>query len=119
MSTMLIQATDIYRHKVALAAAGLGPMPVATHMAFGTAGTTAGPQDTALEAEFLRLPAHNTVDGAQLSVTATLDGTQVGANVLREVGVFDNAGDLMGRRVLAPKAYEPEFETDLTLTFQY
>jgi hypothetical protein len=35
------------------------------------------------------------------------------------VGAFASDGTLVGRRVIAPKEFEPETEMDFELTFQY
>lgn len=119
MSTTAIAATNLYRNKVAIAAAGSGPMPQATHVAFGDGDAPYTLDDTELAGEFLRMASVNTVDGVMLTVLATITGAQAGAHVLREVGVFAEDGTLMGRRVLAPKEFETEMQLDFELTFQY
>jgi len=119
MSTTAIAATKGYRRKVALAAAKGTAIPRISHLAFGTGNRAYSVDDTALQTEFLRLPATVSVDDVQLLATATLPGDQVGVRVLREVGAFASDGTLVGRRVIAPKEFEPETEMDFELTFQY
>lgn len=119
MSTTAIAATTAYRHQVALRAANGGALPAAAWIAFGTGARPYTLDDTALEAEFFRVPANNSVAGVQMTVAGVLTGIDAGAHVLREVGVFSADGTLMGRRVLTPKELEPETQLEIELVFQY
>ena len=119
MSTIAIAATNAYRHKVALAAAAGGNLPRAAWVAFGASDQPYTLDDTVMPAEFHRTAASNSVDGVQLTVAGVLTGIAAGTNVLRSVGVIDEDGTLMGRRVLTPKELEPETQLDIELVFQY
>jgi len=72
-----------------------------------------------LPGEFARLNAEISVADVTVTAKATLTGTSVGSRTLRSVAVFTADGTLVGKRVLAPKAFEPETEMDFELTFQY
>ncbi len=61
----------------------------------------------------------NSVTGPELTVSAVLTGTAAAGHTLREVGVFAADGTLMGRRVLAPKAFEPDTGFELDIIFEY
>jgi hypothetical protein len=119
MSTTAIAATKAYRKKVALAAANGTAVPRISHLAFGSGDRAYSIDDTALQAEFLRLPATVSVNDVTVLATATLPGAQVGVRVLREVAAIASDGTLIGRRVITPKEFEPETEMDFELTFQY
>lgn len=119
MSTTALAATNAYRNKVALAAAAGTALPKVSHLAFGTGSAAYAVSDTALQAEFLRIPAVVTVSGVTLTATATLLGAAAGDRIVREVGVFAQDGTLVGRRVFAPKEFEPESQMEFELTFQY
>lgn len=120
MAQQAIAVTHAYRNKVALAAANGTALPRAEFMAFGSGSRPYTPEtDAALQSEFVRVPTSNSVTGPELTVSAVLTGTAAGANVLREVGVFCADGTLMGRRVLAPKEFEPDTEFELELVFEY
>ncbi len=119
MTSIAIAATTAYRAKVALRAAEGGQMPRAAELGFGSGDAPYTLSDTALAAQWLRVPTVNTTAGPVLTVTGVLSGTQAGANTLREVGVFDEEGTLMGRRVLTPKELEPETQLEFEIIFQY
>ncbi|MBP9526915.1 MAG: phage tail protein [Laribacter sp.] len=120
MTQQAIAVTHDYRHKVALAAANGTAVPRAAFMAFGSGSRPYAPEtDTALEAEFVRVPTTNSVTGPELTVSAVLTGTAAAGHTLREVGVFAADGTLMGRRVLAPKAFEPDTGFELDIIFEY
>ncbi len=119
MSTTAIACTTAYRNKVALAAANGSALPKISHMAFGTGSAPYAVSNTALAAEFLRIPATVSVAGVTLTALATLLGSAVGSRTVQEVGVFAQDGTLVGRRVFAPKAFEPETQMEFELTFQY
>jgi hypothetical protein len=115
-----IAASAAYRHKVALAAAKGGPLPNAAFLAFGRSDQPYSPDtDTGLFEEFIRVSTSNTVDGPRLTVKGVLTGTAAGSNVVREVAVLASDGTLMGRRVVAPKALEPETEIEFEIVFEY
>lgn len=119
MSTIAIAATNAYRSAVALAAAEGGFLPRAEYIAFGSSSAPYTLDDTALAAEWLRVPVTNTTSGPLLTVAGVLSGAAAGLNVLREVGVIAADGTLMGRRVLTPKELEPETQLEFEITFQY
>lgn len=119
MTSIAIAATTAYRAKVALRAAQGGQMPRAAELGFGSGAAPYTLSDTGLAAEWLRVPTTNTADGPVLTVAGVLSGTAAGSNILREVGVFDDEGTLMGRRVLTPKELEPETQLEFEITFQY
>lgn len=115
-----IAATIAYRSLVALAAANGTAVPRAAFMAFGTGDDAYSPDtDTALRAEFLRVPTTNSPVGPSLAVIAVLQGVAAGNNIVREVAVIASDGTLMGRRVVAPKQLEPETEIEFELIFEY
>lgn len=114
-----VATTYAYRQKVAKAAANGTAISKIAYMAFGTGSRAYTLDDTSLEREFKRVAVSTHVTGVQLIATATLKGQEVGAHVLREVGVFTADGTLVGRRVIAPKEFEPETEMDFEITFQY
>lgn len=112
--------TNAYRHKIALAAANGGNLPETKYMAFGSGSTPYDPaNDTALESEWHRVEVVNIVSGALLTVTGVLQGGNAGVNILREIGVFDSENTLMGRKIVAPKEFEPEGEFEAEITFEY
>lgn len=112
--------TLAYRHQVALSAATGTAISKATWMAFGSGDKAYSPdEDVALVAEFARVPVTNTVDGAVLTVRGSMSGVLAANNVLREFGVFTEAGVLMGRRVVKPKEFEDTSEIELDLDFEY
>lgn len=109
-----------YRHQVALSAATGAAISPAAFMAFGSGAAPYSPdEDTALAAEFVRVPVAVEVVGPELKVTGVLTGAQAGANVLREVAVFTAAGVLMGRRVMKPKEFEDSTELEIEIVFEY
>lgn len=115
-----IPATEVYRQKVSAAAASGGSLPAASTIAFGIGTTAPGPADTALETEVHRQDLGSAyADGTVLTCSGKLQGSDSGDNQITEVGVFDAAGDLMGRRVFQPKELEPESSLEFTLNFQY
>lgn len=114
-----IPATDVYREKVAAAAAAGGSLPAASEIAFGTGTTSPSVDDTALESEVHRNSLESaTADGSVLTCTGTLTGEESGEQVT-EVGIFDADGDLMGRRTFLPKQLEAESSLEFTLNFQF
>lgn len=120
MPTNTIAATIAYRSAVALAVAGAAPQPTAAYVAFGSGDRPYSPDtDEALQAEFHRVLAEASASGPALTVRGTLAGSAAGSHVLREVGVFASDGTLMGRRVVAPKEFEPETEFEVDLVFEY
>ncbi|MNT88482.1 hypothetical protein D3C72_2290510 [compost metagenome] len=75
--------------------------------------------DTALGAEFVRIPLTITRNGPTNVAVAVLTGVQAGLKVVREAGVFTSSGVLAGRRVLAPKELERESELEVEIFFEY
>ena len=114
-----IAATYAYRRKVALAAASGHSISKISYLAFGSGDRPYALDDTRLQSEFKRVSASTVVSGVELLATATLKGRDVGSHTLREVGGFTADGTLVGRRIIAPKQFEPETEMDFELTFQY
>jgi hypothetical protein len=119
MSTTAIAATEVYRQKVAQAAATGGALSPLATIAFGTGQAPYDIAQTALQAEFARVAAGVTHSGLLVKATATLTGATVGTRVLREVGAFTQDGTLVGRRVVAPKEFDGDTEMDFEITFQY
>lgn len=120
MSTInSIATTYAYRRKVALAAANGSAISKITYLAFGSGDKPYALDDTGLQNEFKRVSASASVDDVELLATGTLTGVDAGNHTLREIGVFTADGTLVGRRVVAPKQFEPETEMDFELTFQY
>lgn len=120
MSTIQsIAATYAYRRKVSLAAANGTAISKIAFLAFGSGDKPYSLDDTRLDKEFKRVDATVSVQGVELLATGSLKGLDVGSRTLCEVGVFTADGVLVGRRVLAPKQFEPETEMDFELTFQY
>jgi len=120
MSTTAIAATKSYRRKVALAAANGTPIPRIKFLAFSTNNAAYDPaSDTSLPGEFVRIEADVSVADVTVTATATLKGATVGNRTLRSIAAFASDGTLVGKRVVAPKGFEPETEMDFTLTFQY
>lgn len=119
MSTTATATTKAYRRKVALAAANGTAIPKISAIAFGSGSRPYSVDDTALQTEFLRLPAAVVVTDVSVVATVTLPGALVGGRVLREIAAIAADGTLVGRRVVTPKEFEPETEMDFELTFQY
>jgi len=120
MSTIADPATKVYRRKVALAAANGTAVPRIRYLAFSTNGAPYDPAtDTGLPGEFSRVEADVSVADVIVTAKATLKGTVVGTRTLRSVAVFTVDGTLVGKRVIAPKEFEPETEMDFELAFQY
>jgi hypothetical protein len=117
--TTTIPATNVYRGKVAQAAAAGGPLPAAAQIAFGTGTTLPDVDDTALESEVFRndLETASATDTV-LTCGGSLSGADSGAPIT-EVGIFDDDGDLMGRRTFLPKTLETESTLLFTLNFQF
>lgn len=118
-STIAIAATYAYRYKVRHAAAVGGDLPRAAFMAVGSGNRPYTLDDTAMEAEWLRIAVNYAESGVMLTLTGTITGVQAGSNIIREVGIFANDGTLMGRRVVSAKELEPESEIEFELVFQY
>lgn len=120
MAQQAIAVSHTYRHQVALAAAAGTAIPKTAWMAFGRSDRPYAPEtDVALGDEFVRVPVTTQVDGPTLIASGVLTGEAAGGNTLREVGVFTADGTLMGRRVLAPKSFEPDTEFEVELVFEY
>src|SRR5690554_3443198 len=119
MSTTAVAATNAYRHKVAQAAAGGTALPRISHIAFGEGDRPYSLDDVDLQSRFLTKTATVSVAGVMVTATAVLLGTEAGTRTLREVGVFAVDGTLVGRRVIAPKQFEPETQIEFELNFQY
>jgi len=120
MSTTADPATKAYRRKVALAAANGTAIPRIRWLAFSTSSAAYDPAtDTGLPGEFFRIVADVSVSNVTVTAKATLTGIKVGSRTLRSVAAFTADGTLVGKRVLAPKEFEPETEMDFELTFQY
>jgi len=120
MSTTAIAASKAYRRKVALAAANGTAIPRIRYLAFSTGNDAYDPAtDKNLSGEFARIEADISVADVTVTATATLTGVKVGNRTLRSVAAFASDGTLVGKRVVAPKQFEPETEMDFTLTFQY
>lgn len=114
-----IPATNVYRDKVAAAAASGGRLPAASEIAFGTGTSGSSPDDTSLESEVHRNSLEEaSASGTVLTCTGTLTGEESGEKVT-EVGIFDADGDLMGRRTFRPKELESESSLEFTLIFQF
>jgi len=120
MSTTADPATNAYRRKVALAAANGTAVPRIRWLAFSTSSAPYDPAtDTNLPGEFARIQADVSVADVTVTAKVTLAGATVGTRTLRSVAAFAADGTLVGKRVLAPKQFEPETEMDFELTFQY
>jgi hypothetical protein len=119
MSTTAIAATNAYRQMIAQAAATGGAVSPIAFVAFGTGETPYTVDDIALNAEFLRIAASVSRNGVIVTAAATITGAQVGSRVLREVGAFTASGILVGRRIVAPKEFEPDTDFDIEIDFQY
>jgi len=120
MSTTAIAAAKVYRSKVAHAAAHGTAIPRIRYLAFSTSDAPYDPAtDTSLPGEFARIEAEVSVADVTVTAKVTLTGTAVGIRTLRSVAAFTTDGTLVGKRVIAPKAFEPETEMDFELTFQY
>jgi phage-related tail fiber protein len=114
-----IPATNVYRAKVAAAAAAGSALPAATEIAFGTGTSGSDPEDTGLEAEVFRKGLDSVSAADQiLTCTGELSGSESGQQIT-EVGIFDADGDLMGRRSFLPKQLEAESSLEFTLNFQF
>ena len=120
MSLQLTPTTIAYRSAVASAAAGGAPIAPLAFMAFGQDGMPYNPDtDTALHAEFVRVPISCTIQGATVVARGVLTGAQTGNRVVREAGVFTSNGVLVGRRALAQKELESETEMEVEIHFEY
>jgi len=114
-----IPATDVYREKVAAAAASGGSLPAASEIAFGTGTSGSSPDDISLESEVHRNSLEEAAaSGTVLTCTGTLTGEE-SEEEITEVGIFDVDGDLMGRRSFKPKRLEKESSLEFTLDFQF
>lgn len=115
-----ILTTVAYRsHLAAMAASGGELSPIAS-MAFGTGTRAYSPdEDTALEAEVLRLPASTRVAGPEVTAAATLPGTAIGGQRITEVAAFTASGVLVARKVIAPIELESYGEMDFEIVFEY
>lgn len=112
-------ATNIYRNKVAQAAAQGGTLPYPEKIAFGTGGAEPSPDDESLDNEVLRKDLDSAdADGTVLHCTGSFSGEDT-EEPITEVGIFDSDGDLMGRRTFAVKQLEPEASLEYTLDFQF
>lgn len=118
--SQVIPATDIYRQKVAAAAASGGTLPSITHVAWGTGSTPAAISDTSLEAEVSRsTPSSTIADGVLLVASGQVTGDDVSGYTLREVGIFDSDGDLAGRRVFSSVELDAGTTMKITLELQF
>lgn len=116
----VIPATEQFRAKVAAAVAAGGNVPAITHVAWGTNGDPASPDETALGSEVHRQAVDAaTADGVILTVTGTLAGDDVQGHAIREIGIFDADGELAGRRAFSPLELDPGTEIDATLDLQF
>lgn len=114
-----IPATNVYRSKVAAAAAAGSALPAADKIAFGSGTGGSSPDDTALESEEYRKDLGSASAADQiLTCVGEISGAESGAEIT-EVGVFDSDGDLMGRRSFLPKQLEAESSLEFTLEFQF
>lgn len=109
-----------YRRQVALSAAtGAAISPIA-FMAFGTSEKPASPdEDTALGAEFARIPVVGVVNGVNVTVTGVLTGALAGTRRVTEMAVFTASGKLVARRVMKPKEFEDFTELEIIMTLEY
>lgn len=116
----VIPATTQFRTKVAAAVAAGGSVPAITHVAWGTNGDPAAPDETALGIEMHRQAVDSALaDGVLVTVLATLRGDDVPGHAIREIGIFDADGDLAGRRAFAPKELDAGTELETTLDLQF
>jgi len=116
----VIPATTQFRAKVAAAVAAGGRVPAITHVAWGTNGDPASPDETDLGAEVHRQAVDAaTPDGVLLHITGTLAGDDVQGHAIREIGIFDSDGELAGRRAFSPLELDPGTEIDATLDLQF
>jgi phage-related tail fiber protein len=116
----VIPATTQFRAKVAAAVAAGGSVPAITHVAWGTNGDPASPDETALGAEVHRQAVGAaTPSGVILTVLATLSGNDVQGQAIREIGLFDADGTLAARRAFSPLELDPGTEIDATLDLQF
>jgi hypothetical protein len=114
-----IPATDVYRSKVAAAAAAGSALPAASKIVFGTGTSDSSPDDTVLDAEVFRKDLDSaSAAGPVLTCVGQLSGTESGA-AITEVGILDEDNDLMGRRSFLPKQLEAESSLEFTLDFQF
>ena len=119
MSITAIAATYAYRHMVAQAAASGGELSPISFLAFGDWSNIYDMEQTALQSEFVRVPASLSVSGVTATARATITHSHVGGNVLREIGAFTASGVLVGRRVVAPKEFDGDTEMDFEVSFQF
>lgn len=116
----VIPATTQFRTKVAAAVAAGGSVPAITHVAWGTHGDSASPDETALGAEVHRQAVEiAAADGVVLRVTGTLSGDDVQGHAISEIGLIDADGDLAARRAFSPIELDPGTEIDATLDLQF
>ena len=116
----VIPATTQFRAKVAAAVAAGSSVSAITHVAWGTNGDPANPNETALGAEVHRQSVDSAnAEGVRLHVTGVLRGDDVPGYAIREIGIFDSDGDLAGRRAFSPLELDPGTEIDATLDLQF
>lgn len=118
--TSPILTTATYRSHIALAAATGSALSPIAYLAFGEGTRAYSPdEDTALEAEVLRLPATTTAAGPEVTATATLPGSAITGLAITEVGAFTASGVLVARKTIAPIELEPYGEMDFSIVFEY
>ncbi len=117
MST--IPATDVYRRRVAAAAATGGYLPGVGHVVFGRGRRLPNPSDTQLQNELVRKrPESVEVNGTTITVMGRIAGDDT-TEPITEAGVVTTDGILMGRRVFGAKELEAETDLEFFLDFQY
>ncbi len=114
-----IPASNVYRGKVAAAAATGGSLPFPATIAVGNGTMPPSPDDTGLENELYRKSITNaTASGTIMTISASITGDECD-QTMTEFAVFDADGELMGRRTFAPKTLEEESELKFTINFQF
>jgi hypothetical protein len=108
-----IPATPLFRSKVAAAVASGTPAPRIVEIAYGRSGDAT--EEPTLIDEWNRFLLDEVVaDGVVLMAAHTLTGEMAAGEVTREVALIDDAGDVAGRRVVAPKGLDSFSRLDWT-----
>lgn len=122
---MRAKSTQLYRTKVAAAAAGQRAMPTPAYVAYGTGGWSGsvdnpvppGDDDVALDKEAIRKPItqHDIQrQGAVVKIVSRVSGAEMDG-IVTEAGIIDSDGDLIGRATFRGKGLEPGTTLDVEL----